>query len=303
MSLDVVVRGVDNKDITRFAANKFLAAKYLKNALEEHKLWKVEISVKGSVRLLQKFADVDYNRLARVLWQNRYDKAWEASGAQNNWGVFSTSGEVVEAVIYSHADDEGLIRKRIASPSPSSSEDEGEEEEEGEDEEEGEEDEDHIEEEGAEDNHLLPSLLLSEAAGQPAATPSRPNKQAKRTSDSGAKSKGRTKKEALVKPKPKPKPKAKSQTARSHNPFGEENVDVYDTAHKAGCLAASMFAFRSVKPLYPIGKEPHGKYCAWKTKDPNAKWEAAEITAVGAVALAIQAKHAGILPKFVMYGG
>ncbi|KAL6750173.1 hypothetical protein V8C86DRAFT_2441243 [Haematococcus lacustris] len=47
MSLDVVVRGVDNKDITRFAANKFLAAKYLKNALEEHKLWKVEISVDG----------------------------------------------------------------------------------------------------------------------------------------------------------------------------------------------------------------------------------------------------------------
>ncbi|GFH33497.1 hypothetical protein HaLaN_32878, partial [Haematococcus lacustris] len=193
-----------------------------------------------------------YNRLARVLWQNRYDKAWEASGTQNKWGVFSTSGEVVEAVIYSHADDEAPSQTPPASL------------------------------------ELLPPLqksggkkqtkLLSEAAGQPAATPSRPNKQAKRTSDSGAKSQGRTKKEALVKLKPKPKPKAKSQTARSHNPFGEENVDVYDTAHKAGCLAASMFAFRSVKPLYPIGKEPHGKYCAWKTKDPNAKWEAAEIT-------------------------
>ncbi|GFH29540.1 hypothetical protein HaLaN_28220, partial [Haematococcus lacustris] len=165
--------------------NKFLDAKSLKNALEEHKLYKVEINVDGIVRLLQKFADVDYIRLARVLWRNRYDKAWEASGAQNNWGMFSTAGEVVEAVIYSHAHDEAPSQTPPASL------------------------------------ELLPPLQQS---GD--------KKQAK----------------------------------------------VYDTAHKAAYSAASMFAFRSVKPLFPIGKEPHGKYCAWKTKDPNAKWEAAEIT-------------------------
>ncbi|KAL6751470.1 hypothetical protein V8C86DRAFT_2439927, partial [Haematococcus lacustris] len=151
MSLSVVVRDLHNKEITRFAANTFLAAKFLKIALEEHKLCKVEINVDGSVRLLQKFADVDYNRLARVLWRNRYDKAWEASGAQNNWGMFSTAGEVVEAVIYSHVHDEAPSQTPPASL------------------------------------ELLPPLqqsggkkqtkLLSEVAGQPGATPSRPNKQ------------------------------------------------------------------------------------------------------------------------------
>ncbi|KAL6758384.1 hypothetical protein V8C86DRAFT_2598222 [Haematococcus lacustris] len=64
-----------------------------------------------------------------------------------------------------------------------------------------------------------------------------------------------------------------------------------------------MYTMRAVKPLHPIGNEPHGKYCTWATKDPNAKWEAAEITAVGAVTLVIEAKHDGILPKCVTYGG